>query len=272
MTYDDFLKAVGEFLNLDWRKYRRRSARRHVENRLRELNISDYSQYLELLRSDPEEARDLPDLMRVTVSRFFREQQCWWELAEILSDLLKNKDREAPLKAWSIGCCNGEEAYSLAILFLWKFGASMDAINSGIDILATDIDKNVLARAHAGCYENRTLREVPANMLTRFFFQSGGRLCVNKLVKKHVRIEHHNFMKDPVSGGFDLVLCRYLAFTYYSGQRRRQAAERLWQAMKPGGALMIGRKEEFDLQEEDLFERWPGATVVFGKKAELAQS
>lgn len=266
MTYDDFLKAVGKFLDLDWRKYRRRSARRHVEKRLRQLNISDYGQYLERLRSDSEEARNLPDLMRVTVSRFFREQECWWELAEILPDPLKNRDSEVPLKAWSIGCCNGEEPYSLAILFLWKFGTSMNAVNSGIDILATDIDKNVLERARAGCYENGTLREVPTNMLSRFFFRSGPRLCVDEIVRKPVRIEYHNFMKDPLPGGIDLVLCRYLAFTYYTGERRRQAAQRLWQAMKPGAVLMMGRKEGLGVQEEDLFECWPGHLRYLARK------
>jgi chemotaxis methyl-accepting protein methylase len=266
MTYDHFLKVVGELLDLDWRKYRRRSARRQVEKRLRELNLSDHSQYLERLRTDPEEARKLPDLMRITVSRFFREQACWWELADILPELIKNKERGVPLRAWCVGCCNGEEAYSLAILFLRVFGSSMNDNDAGIDILATDIDEKVLARANAGCYEQRTLREVPDEIQDRFFIQSGRQSCVDESLRNMVRFKRHNLMEDPPPGGMDLVLCRYLAFTYYRGQRRRQATERLWEATKPGGALMIGRKEELVPLEEDLFERWRGARVVFRKR------
>jgi chemotaxis methyl-accepting protein methylase len=266
MTYDNFLKVVGELFDLDWRKYRRRSARRQVEKRLRELGFSNYSQYLERLRADPEEARKLPDLMRITVSRFFREKTCWWELAEILPELLKGKDRGVPLRAWCAGCCNGEEAYSLAILFLWTFGSTMNVDGTGIDILATDIDEKVLTRAHVGCYDQRTLREVPTEILARFFNQSGRQSCVDESIRNVVRFKRHNLTEDASPAGMDLVLCRYLAFTYYRGQRRRQAAERLWAAMKPGAALMIGRKEELGPLEEEMFEGWLGAKVVFRKR------
>ncbi|MBE0428492.1 MAG: chemotaxis protein CheR [Thermoleophilia bacterium] len=264
LTYDQFLKAAGQLLELDWRKYRRRSARRHLRERLNELGIEDYEGYLQRLRSDAGEAQRLPDLMRVTVSRFFRERDQWLELAGILPEFINKRNEGAPLMAWSAGSCNGEEAYSLAILYLDLLGHPPND-DAAIDILGTDIDKEVLARARSGCYEEGALREVPGELRTRYFHRTGQRFCVNEPVRRLVRFERHNLMEDPLPKEMDLVLCRYLAFTYYRGRRRRRAAERLWQAMRPGAILMIGRKDSLGPQD-DLFERWPESTVLFRRR------
>jgi chemotaxis protein methyltransferase CheR len=74
-------------------------------------------------------------------------------------------------------------------------------------------------------------------------------------------------MKDPLSGEMDLVLARYLPFTYYKGTRRHAAAQRLWLALRPGGALMIGCKEDLELPERDLFEPWPDTEGFFRRKS-----
>jgi chemotaxis methyl-accepting protein methylase len=63
----------------------------------------------------------------------------------------------------------------------------------------------------------------------------------------------------------DLVLCRYLAFTYYRGQRKYRAAKTLWEAIRPSGALMIGRKDIMGPYERELFDPWPDTEVIFRK-------
>lgn len=260
MNYDEFLKAVAGPLELDWRKYRRRSARRHVEKRLQELGLSDFRQYVELLSADSAEAKRLPDLMRVTVSRFFRDCRCWQELAQVvLPQLMTGKQAGEPLKALSVGCCGGEESYSLAIALL-QAGRGSEA-----EIIATDIDEQVLKRARGGCYGKGSLREVPDDVLAGFFHPDRGLMCVEGRVKSLVRFELLNFMEDPLPESLDLVLCRYLAFTYFRGSRRRRAAERLGQSLRPGGALMIGGKEALARAEADLFEPWPGTGAIFTK-------
>lgn len=270
MTYDSFLKAIGGKLDLDWRKYRRRGARRNLDRRLAQLNLSDYGRYLELLDRDREEAEHLPELLRVTVSRFFREQDCWLELAEVvLPELMGYLDEHEPLRAWSVGCCGGEEPYSLALIFLSTFSSRAGNGDQGgmADILATDIDDDVLARARKACYQRSSLREVPDKLLTRFFHQSGGRYCLDDAVCSLVSFKRHNIMEDSPPAGMDLVLCRYLVFTYYLGERRYRAARRLMEALKPGGALMIGRKDALGPREKDLFEPWKGTEVVFRRRA-----
>jgi chemotaxis methyl-accepting protein methylase len=61
----------------------------------------------------------------------------------------------------------------------------------------------------------------------------------------------------------DLVLCRYLAFTYYRGERLLAATRRLWESIRPGGALMVGRKERLPESASALFEPWPDAAGFY---------
>src|SRR5689334_2805390 len=115
MTFERFLQESGPGLDLVWRKYRRRSSRHRVNARLLELGLEGYRDYLERIRSDAKEAALLPDLLRVTVSRFFREQKQWLELKDhVLPELIATISGVRPLSIWSAGCCGGEEPFTLA--------------------------------------------------------------------------------------------------------------------------------------------------------------
>jgi chemotaxis protein methyltransferase CheR len=266
MNFDDFLKKACPPLNLDWRKYRRRAARHRVNDRIKELGLQGYASYLERLRTDPAEAEMLPDMMLVTVSRFFREGDRWEKLKEeVLPQLLKNCPGNRSVQAWSIGCCGGEEPFTLALLWLHYLKSRYPG--HILEILGTDMDTPSLNRASQGVYTDSSLREVPKEILHRWFHRGKGLWKLDTRVQQMVRFRHHHFMKDPLPGEMDLVFARYLPFTYYQGIRRHTAAQRLWLALRPGGALMIGCKEDLGLPERDLFESWPDAEGFSRRKS-----
>jgi chemotaxis protein methyltransferase CheR len=262
--FDAFLREVCPPLGLEWRRYRRRAARNRVEARMRSLGLlsGDYPAYLERLRADPEEARTLADRMRVTITRFLREREVWETLIErVLPVLLAEAapEGEGTLRAWSAGAAGGEEPYSLAIVWRERFGAQWPEVQ--LDLLATDIDDASLERLRAGRYQPATLRELPAAWRERWFRPAppADDLELSREIRAMVRPERHNLMEDPLSlpGTRDLVLCRYLAFTYYLGDRRIQAARRVAEVLRPGAALMLGAKE--DPLEVPWFEPWPSS-------------
>ena len=265
MRFDDFLQEACPPLDLEWRKYRRRAARHRVNARLEELGIKDYGEYLGRLRTDPREANALSDLMRITVTRFFRERRSWELLKQrVLPELLESTPDERPLKAWSVGCCGGEEPYSLAML--WLYGLPSELSGLSLQVLATDIDPDALERAERAVYSVSSLREVPESFLQVAFRREGHLFHLASEVRDMVVLFRHNLMTDPLPLGMDLVLARYLPFTYYTGNRRRFAAERLWQALRPGGALMIGLKEKLSSRERELFHPWPEAEGLFFRR------
>ncbi|MBI5439973.1 MAG: chemotaxis protein CheR, partial [Deltaproteobacteria bacterium] len=225
--YDEFLRRACAGSELEWRKYRRRSARKRVLDRVRELGLEGLSEYLDRLRDDPAEAAALPDIMRVTVTRFFRERGRWDVLVEgILPELLA-KDPRPTFRAWSAGCCGGEEPYTLALLWQERLKPRFPEVE--LEILATDIDGASLDRAARAVYERGSLREVPPGVVERWFLPVKGGFRLRPEAARLVTFRVHNLRTDPppAAGVLDLALCRYLAFTYYKGRRRLAAAETL---------------------------------------------
>jgi chemotaxis methyl-accepting protein methylase len=263
MRFDQFLKEACPPLDLEWRKYRRRAARHRVEVRMEELGLPDYAAYLERLNDDAAEAAGLAERMRITVSRFFREQERWETLRQtVLPRILQEKGPDEPLRIWSAGCCGGEEPYTLALLWLEHFRE----LHPGrpVEILGADIDAASLERARLGVYEPGSVREIPKSLLQRYFRRENRLWHLDEKVKDLVRFAECDLMHSAPPQGMDLVCCRYLVFTYYRGRRRFEAARRLWQALSPKGALMIARKEDLGSAAE-LFEPWPGVEGIFRK-------
>ncbi len=268
MHFDHFLQRACPPLALEWRKYRRRAARHRLQARLAELGLERWEDYLLRLVSDPAEAALLPDLMRITVSRFFREAPLWKDLGElVLPQLLAASSRQRPLRAWSIACAGGEEPYSLALL--WRHVLQGCYPQRTLTILASDIDRPSLTRARRAQYGFSSLREVPGAIRERWFVAAAHGWRLQPPVVAAVHFRHHNFMSDPMPGVFDLVLARYLPFTYYRGRRRQLAVRRLWQALRPGGALMIGAREQLLAEERRLFAPWPGVRGIYRRRDHL---
>lgn len=265
MHFDAFLQQVCPPLELDWRKYRRRAARHRVRQRMTQLGLADFEDYLEFVVNDVTEASGLAERMVVTVSRFFREAPLWETLQNrLVPQLLAAAAGRRSLRAWSVGCAGGEEPYSLALLWLDRLQRRYPGRR--LIIQASDCDAASLRRARQAWYGIGSLREVSIRRRNRWFVVHGDgwRLCSR--VTRQVRFYRQNFMRDPPPGIFDLVLARYLPFTYYQGARRLQAARRLWRALRPGGALMIGAKESLDSEERRLFAPWPGIPAVYYRR------
>jgi len=263
VKFDHFLQRAAQLEGIAWRKYRRPTARRAVEERMSQLGLTGYESYLEFLSRDQAELAGLADRMHITVTRFFRDAPCWRTLAETVLPEVVPKG-VGTVRAWSAGCCGGEEAYTLGMI--WLGDAALHTGGSRLEIISSDIDEASLERARVACYEKPSLREVPPDMLERFFTRQGRRFCVSDEVRSLVRFERCNIMTDPLPVEMDLVCCRYLVFTYYRGARARAAAERLWGALSPGGVLMIGKKEELSPEAADLFAPIPGAASFFRRR------
>jgi chemotaxis protein methyltransferase CheR len=103
-------------------------------------------------------------------------------------------------------------------------------------------------------------------MREKCFTPGGGELIIDPAIREMVEFMVLDAVNGDLPGNFDLVLCRYLFFTYFTGGRLRQAAQRLHAALNPGGALMTGAREDLPGELEDLFSPWPGAESCFSRR------
>jgi chemotaxis protein methyltransferase CheR len=77
-----------------------------------------------------------------------------------------------------------------------------------------------------------------------------------------VRIVHHDIRDRPPAGTFDLVMCRNLAFTYFDGASQLSVVSRLGAALRPGGALAVGKHEALPAGVGQ-FEPWSSTARVY---------
>lgn len=226
-----------------FRKVRGQVCKR-IGRRMRELGLSGHDAYRARLEVEPEEWRVLDGLCRITVTRFCREQSAWLHLRDvILPGLAAGAERAGRpvLRAWSAGCGGGEEPYTLRLLWDLELASRFPALR--FDIVASDADATMLRRAREAVYRRGTLREVPPGWLAQGFESTGETLRLRPEFTAGIRFEQQDMRAAMPDGPFDLVLCRYLAFTYFDMAGRRAALQGIADRLRPGGILMVGAKE-----------------------------
>jgi len=254
----EFLQWALPQMGLRWAGYRkvRRQVCRRLRRRMAELGVGGFEAYRARLAADPAEWRVLEDLTHITISRFYRDGEVFDALfGEVLPALIGGR---RTLTAWSAGAAGGEEAYTLAIGWRLELGQS-----AGLTVLGTDIDETMLARARRGCYTHGSLKDLPPHWRQAFT----DALCLRDGYRKGVTFDRHDVRTPPPLQGVDLILCRYLAFTYFEEETQVQVARALAGALRPGGALATGTHETVPAAAAEL-EPWPGRRFIYRRSAE----
>lgn len=260
-----FLQWALPRLGLRWEGYRRvrRQVCKRIARRLAALGLPDLAAYRRRLENDPGEWRVLDALTPITITRFYRDRVVFEALErEVLPELaceaLRRGARE--LRCWSAGCAGGEEAYTLSIA--WTLGVGPLFPGIAIEIVATDVDERLLARAAKGCYSPASLRELPAAWKDLAFVTTRDGLCVRDEYRRGVEFLRQDLRAAQPQGMFDLILCRNLAFTYFNEKLQRSVLDTITARLEPGGALAIGAHEKLP-QPAAGFEPWPGQRGLF---------
>ena len=217
-----------------------------LARRLRHLDLPDFEAYAELLAGSAgaQELQEMILLLTTNVTRFFRERHHFDTLRDVLSDSLAAQAAAGRrIRLWSAGCSSGEEPYSMAMVIL---DAIPDAPNLDIKVLATDIDKNVIAAAQHGHYSPSQEDLTKDALLQRFVHPATGRaegFSVGPSVQSLVRFAHLNLNDPwPMQGKFDVIFCRNVVI-YFSNTTQQALWPRFAEALKPDGHLMIGHSE-----------------------------
>jgi two-component system CheB/CheR fusion protein len=244
--------------------YKPGTLQRRVERRMALATIEshDMEHYLELLRSDPNELDLLAKDLLINVTSFFRDSKVF-ELLErkIIPDLVRNQPADTPLRIWIAGCSTGEETYSLAMLF--REAIMAEKSNVKIQIFASDVDPDAVARAREGFYPETIEAEVSPARLARFFSKDDQKYRVIPVLREMVVFTVQDLLADPPFSRLDLVSCRNLLI-YLQPEAQTKVLSLLHFALRQGGLLLLGSSEttgisnqRFDLisESERLYRR-----------------
>lgn len=242
------------FRRAGFRRVRAQVCKR-VGRRLHELGLPDTGDYRLLLDADPGEWAKLDSFCRITISRFCRDRQVFeWLEQAALPDLANRaiaQDR-AVLRCWSAGCGGGEEPYTLRILWDLSLASRFPALR--LDIVATDADPAMLARARHAVYQSGTLRELPESWVADAFTRARGEYRLRHGFRTGIRFLRQDIRQRMPRGPFDLVLCRNLVFTYFNESGQRRVLRRIARRMVASGILLVGRNEHLPADASDFAE------------------
>ncbi len=236
--------AITEILRdrrqFDLGQYKDRCIRRRIAKRLRLCKVTDFCSYLKKLEMDRDELDTLLASISIHVSQFFRNPDTFLILEQkILPDLCRRarKAGRTELTLWSAGCATGEEPYSLALLV-----DDLAATDLDIRILATDVSEPVLEIARTGDFDGLRMKEVPTEVLEKYFQMNNGRYQLIERVRDKVEFLRHNIMTANDYPAADLILCRNVLI-YFTRPEQERILSRFATALPEYGALVLGRSE-----------------------------
>jgi chemotaxis protein methyltransferase CheR len=263
-----FLQWALPRMNLRWAGFRkvRRQVCKRVKRRIDELGFHGLAEYRAHLEQSPEEWRRLDEFCRITISRFYRDRGVFEILHErVLPELAEKAETEgrSMVRVWSAGCASGEEVYTLKILWDLTMAARFPACQ--LSVIATDVDKTMLSRADTACYEASSLRELPQALIADAFERKDGLYCVRACHKSGVTLLEQDLRREAPEGPFDLVLCRYVAFTYFAPELQKVALARIASALGANAILVIGAHETLP-EDGARFEAYDGSHQIFRRR------
>ena len=180
------------------------------------------------------------EAMTTNETLFFRDSAMFDALrTSVFPALFSSTGRLRKIRLWSAASSTGQEAYSIAMLLLEMGKSARD-----VEIVATDLDTQVLTRAREGRYPQFDVnRGLPASYLMKYFARKGLEWQVQDQVRSMVQFQQFDLRRDcRILGTFDIVLCRNVLI-YFDTATKRKIVDQLRSVLAPDAMLVLGCAE-----------------------------
>jgi chemotaxis protein methyltransferase CheR len=222
---------------------------------LRAIRAATPAEGIRVLQRDAAAAERALGSLMIGVTDFFRDPAVFASLRPLLRSLTRS---DGPVRVLSVGCSDGAEVYSLAMLL------AEDGLLGDTRLYGLDSRRTAIASARAGTYPAAALATVPAELRRRYFEPSNadgrgrglisGKASPALRVIEPLRAASAWFTGDALRLNdavtrhigadvtLDVILCRNLAI-YLTPD----AADELWNQcidrLRPGGLIVTGKAE-----------------------------
>jgi chemotaxis protein methyltransferase CheR len=186
---------------------------------------------------------------------FFRDVRPWDVLRTmVLPELVNKRERERILNVWCSACSSGQEPYSVAMLIREHFPA---ILGWKLRIVASDISRDVLARARQGSYSQLEVnRGLPAPLLLKYFAKKDDRWQLKEEVRRMVEFLEINLVEPwPAMPAMDIIFMRNVLI-YVGVDMKKAVLAKVRRLLKPDGVLLLGGSES-TIYLDDSFEPFP---------------
>lgn len=253
------LERLAERRGLDLRDYRAETIEDGVRARVVATRCADGAAYVELLDRDSSELHLLVEALLVSSTSFFRDPAVFAALGEeVAPAIAAGLGSKTALRAWSIGCATGEEAWSLAMVL----EEALRPFARKFTLLATDIDERALATARRGTYGSDLADGIPPAHRTQWTAPAPDGVGIRAELHAPVRFALHDVMgtrlapSEAVVASFHVALMRNVLI-YLDRRLQQKVLERVATVLEPGGALVLGHVETMPPALADRLRPWP---------------
>jgi len=247
-TFDRLRRHIEAEVGLSFADKKRTLFRSRLAKRLRELHLDTFEEYADYLTngSSDGELSVCLNLVTTNLTSFFREVHHFEDLrTTFLPALMAEHGRDRSVRIWSAACSTGAEPYTLAVVI-----RDVLAGHSGwsAEILASDINTEVLGVAKRAVYTAEEVKGVPEELLHRHFQRGMGenahRYRVRPETSRVVRFQRINLLRSlpRFDAPFDVIFCRN-CLIYFSKEKQARVIRALTETLRPGGLLFLGHSE-----------------------------
>jgi len=233
--YEDFISKIRQKLGIDLTLYKETQMKRRLTTLRDKRGFLSFDSYYNSLIRDKNLLNEFIDRLTINVTEFYRNPERWNVLKDkVIPSLIKNKQK---LTIWSAACSTGEEPYSLAIMMKECYP------NIKIEIIATDIDENVLAAAKDGIYLKKSLSELPDSLKKKYFKNTNDLFKVDPSLRKNITFKKHNLLADRYPANIDLIVCRNVLI-YFTEPAKKEIYLNFSNSLQRNGVLFVGSTEQ----------------------------
>lgn len=234
--YEYFKKAILDLTKIDLNAYKEKQMKRRIDTLIAKNRITGYDNYVAALKADVKLFEEFVNYLTINVSEFYRNPDQWQIMdKEIIPELMGKFGKN--LKIWSAACSTGDEPYSLVMAL------SRHLPLEQIKIFATDLDKQVIAKAKVGLYAEKSVASVPDDLKKKYFTKIGPSYQISDEIKARVEFKEHNLLKDTYPSACDMIVCRNVLI-YFTEEAKEEVFRKFQKNLKPGGLLFIGSTEQ----------------------------
>lgn len=258
-------KLVGERTGIVLSDAKRQMVYGRLSRRLRQLNLTKFSDYCDMLTSGHEsELIEFTNAITTNLTAFFRENHHFEHLkTKVLPEIIRNNASTKRIRIWSAGCSSGEEPYSIAMCVREILPKSR---GWDVKILATDLDSNMVKRGKEGVYTAERVEGLSDSRMKKWVKKGRGdnsdMVRMSDDLRELITFKELNLMEGwPIKGPFDFMFCRNVVI-YFNKDTQRELFARYADLLAPNAYLYIGHSESlnkvtdrFDLLGNTIYQK-----------------
>lgn len=234
--YKYLKREVLRLTGIDLNCYKEAQMKRRIDTLIAKRGITGYDQYVLGLGSNRELFEEFVNYITINVSEFYRDAEQWKVMEQkAIPEMVERFGQR--LRIWSAACSTGDEPYSLVMAL------SRHIPLNNIRIYATDLDKQVIAKAKVGLYAEKSIASVPADLKRRYFKQIGSSYQIANEIKACVEFREHNLLKDAYPVDCNMIVCRNVLI-YFTEEAKDLVYRKFYNSLVRGGLFFSGSSEQ----------------------------